>query len=63
MQSNSMPEGSTPQLGKSDPIVELLNEYGIPANRENYLELAYLGEPPEELSAEEELALPEEMRA
>lgn len=63
MQLNNTPEGSTPQLGKSDPIIELLNEYGIPVNRENYLELAYLGEPPEELGAEQELALPEQVRA
>ena len=31
---------------------------GIPATRENYLELAYMGDPPEELSAEQELELP-----
>ena len=63
MQSNSTPEGSTPQLGKSDPIIELLDEYGIPVNRENYLNLAYLGDPPEELGAEEELTLPEQLRS
>lgn len=63
MQSNNTPEESIPRLGKSDPIIELLDEYGIPVNRENYLNLAYLGEPPEELGAEQELALPEQVRA
>jgi len=35
---------------------------GIPVTRENYLNLVYLGRPPEELSAEEECELPEELQ-
>ena len=62
MQSNNTQGELNPQLGNSNPIIELLKEYGIPVNRENYLELAYLGEPPEELSAEEELELPEQLQ-
>ena len=62
MQSNNTQGELTPQLGNSNPVIELLKEYGIPVNRENYLELAYMGDVPEELSAEEELELPEELR-
>lgn len=53
----------TPQLGKSDPVVSLLKEYNIPVTRDNYLELAYLGEPPATLTAEQELELPESIRS
>ena len=62
MQSNNTQGELTPQLGKSDPIIQLLEEYSIPVNRENYLELAYLGEVPENLGAEQELQLPEQVR-
>ena len=34
----------------------------IPITRESYLKLAYMGEPPEELNAEEEMNLPPELR-
>jgi hypothetical protein len=34
----------------------------IPLTRKNYLELAYFGNPPDELSAEEEAELPEQFR-
>lgn len=61
MQSNNEQAASTPQLG-SDPVVQLMNKYQIPLNRQNYLDIAYFGEPPAELSAEEELELPEQFR-
>ena len=41
-----------------DAILEMMKRRGIPETRENYLALAYLGDPPQELSAEEELQLP-----
>jgi hypothetical protein len=34
----------------------------LPVTREDYLTLAYLGHPPEALSAEEEADLPKEVR-
>jgi hypothetical protein len=37
----------------------LQDKNNIPLTRENYLNLAYLGNPPEELCAEEESMLPE----
>ena len=61
MQSNNEQAASTPQLG-SDPVVQLMNKYKIPLNRKNYLDVAYFGEVPKELSAEEELELPEQFR-
>jgi hypothetical protein len=42
-----------------DPVLAMLKYYGIPVTRQNYLELAYCGHPPEELSAEEEADLAE----
>lgn len=38
-----------------DPLLSLMNEHNIPLTRENYLTLAYMGDPPEwcpELEAE-----------
>lgn len=53
----------TPQAGNNyNPVIEAMKKYKIPITRENYLDLAYMGEPPEELSAEEELELPEQLR-
>ena len=45
-----------------DDIVDALKKYGIPVTRENYLDLAYLGHPPE-MTAELEANLPEALRA
>lgn len=46
----------------TDFVLEKMKEEGIPMTRENYLELAYMGDPPEELDAEEESMLPEEFQ-
>jgi hypothetical protein len=46
----------------NDPVVKLMKRYQMPVTRENYLELAYMGEVPEELSAEQELALPKKLQ-
>jgi hypothetical protein len=47
---------------ESDGLVEQMSYYGIPITRENYLDLAYMGKPPAQLSAEEEASLPPEVR-
>lgn len=61
---SEMQAGSIPQRGKSDnDVINTMQKYGIPVTRENYLNLAYFGNPPAELSAEEELELPEEIRS
>jgi hypothetical protein len=41
--------------------VNWMKKNGIPVTRENYLDFAYLGNPPEELGPEEEAELPEEI--
>lgn len=41
-----------------DPVLEWMKANDVPLTRENYLNLAYMGDPPEELSAEEESELP-----
>lgn len=45
-----------------DPVLEFMKQNGIPETRENYLEIAYMGTPPDELDPEEEESLPEEFR-
>jgi hypothetical protein len=50
---------SCPVDNPQNVVLERMKSMGIPLTRENYLDLAYLGNPPEELSAEEEAELPE----
>jgi len=45
-----------------DGVLRFMKQHDIPLTRENYLDVAYLGNPPEELSAEEEAELPEEFQ-
>lgn len=46
-----------------DGTVKLLQQYGIPVTRENYLRLAFAGNPPEEpLDGEIEAELPRELQ-
>jgi hypothetical protein len=47
---------------EKDIVVEKLKKVGLPVTRENYLFFAYLGNPPEKLSAEEEAQLPRELQ-
>src|ERR1017187_9475535 len=49
-----------------DPILALMKEYGVELTRENYLRWQYLGQygdPPAELTAEEEAELPRQFRS
>jgi hypothetical protein len=50
------------EKGSGDGLIDLMRRYNIPITREKYLELAYLGDPPMELSAEEEANLPAILR-
>ena len=45
-----------------DDILKFMVEKGVPLTRENYLEIAYMGNPPIELDAEEEFDLPEQFQ-
>ena len=62
---------SNPQLGndiqgqeliEENGIVKMMIKFNIPLTRQNYLDLAYMGDVPEELSAEEEAEIPEEFQ-
>jgi hypothetical protein len=46
---------------RDDPLLALMRHYGIPVTRENYLELAYMGDEVE-LDAETESYLPLEIQ-
>jgi hypothetical protein len=45
-----------------DPVLAYLQKHGIEVTRENYLDIMFLGDPPDELSWEHELELPEALR-
>ena len=45
-----------------DPLVSLMQRFGIPVSRESYLDLAYFGEAPEPLGAELEADMPPELQ-
>jgi len=38
----------------NDCVIEFLRKHNIPLTRENYISVAYLGQPPDELDAEVE---------
>jgi hypothetical protein len=46
----------------STPLERLMRRLGVPVTRESYLDLDYAGEPPKELSAEQEMDLPDRLR-
>lgn len=62
MELNNLQAASTPQAGSEDGIEKMMIKFNIPLTRENYLDLAYMGDVPDELSAEEEAELPEHFR-
>ena len=45
-----------------DHILDFMKRHDIPITRENYLDIAYLGAPPDELDAETEADLPVELQ-
>lgn len=44
------------------PLLATMKRHGFPMTREGYLDLAYMGSPPEELGEEEEANLPPQFR-
>lgn len=46
------------QERKSSPVLDYMVRKGIKLTRANYLSLAYMGDPPELLGAEEEAEIP-----
>jgi hypothetical protein len=45
-----------------DHVQEYMKKHGVEQTRENYLDYAYLGNPPAKLGPEEEEQLPEEFQ-
>jgi len=62
MQQSNKLAASTNQLGKTDPVVQLMEKYDIEMTRENYIYYAFMGDVPKELGAEIEDELPEQFR-
>ena len=62
MKSKNMQVELPPQAGKNE-ITQLMEKSGLPMDRETYLEIAFFGEVPEELSAEQEADIPEMFKA
>jgi hypothetical protein len=60
--TSSKPPATSQSPDDTDPLVRIMRRHGIPVTRENYLDLAYMGQPPEELGPEEESELPEELQ-
>ena len=51
-----------PNVTEDNALSRLMNRLGIPVTRENYLDLAFMGEPPKELSHEQETDVPHHIR-
>jgi hypothetical protein len=45
-----------------DCVLRFMEQHNIPLTRENYIDVAFMGTPPEELDAEEEMNLPEQFQ-
>jgi hypothetical protein len=57
------PVESTRQPGSSeDGVLAVMRKFGLPMTREQYIDLAYLGQPPEVFGAELEEELPPQFR-
>jgi hypothetical protein len=46
----------------SQSILQFMEKHGIPMTREDYLDVLYMGTPPDVLDAEEEAELPPQFR-
>lgn len=63
MKSSDQQVESTPQSGsEQDFVLNLLKQFNLPVNRENYLGLAYPEGLPKGWGAENEMELPQELR-
>ena len=61
--SSTQPAASSRPTGlNNDPVLALLRRHNIPLTRDNYLDLAYGDDRPAQLSAEQEMDLPPQIR-
>jgi hypothetical protein len=56
------PPMMAPSADTDDGLLKLMRGFNIPITREDYLNLAYMGEPPAALTPEQEEELPPELR-
>ncbi len=59
---SSTQQAASPLPHGSDEILSLLKRAGLPVTRDEYLKVAYFGEPPKEWTAELEAELPKELQ-
>ncbi|MGA7553137.1 MAG: hypothetical protein WA274_24400 [Candidatus Acidiferrales bacterium] len=45
----------------NDIVLQLMIEKGVPLTRQNYLDIAYMGAPPDEIGGEIEASIPKEI--
>lgn len=50
-------------MNNTDAVLDKMKKLGLEHTRENYLDLAYMGAPPEHLDVETEAELPEEFQS
>jgi hypothetical protein len=55
-------QGGSGHRSGTTPLERLMHRFGVPVTRESYLALDHAGQPPSELSAEQEMDLPERLR-
>ena len=55
-------EESNTHHGSWEGLVNLMKVAGVPVTREHFLNLAYMGHPPEQLTPEQEEELPPSLR-
>jgi hypothetical protein len=46
----------------TDIVLQRMKEYNVPLTRQNYLDMAYMGNPPDEIGGEIEASIPQEIR-
>jgi hypothetical protein len=56
------PRQTGPYTGTEDGVLALMRRYKMPMTRENYIQLAFMGEPPAEWTPEHEADLPPQFR-
>lgn len=50
------------RISMYDCVLDWMKREGVPLTRENYLDVAYMGNPPEEIGGEIEASIPQEIR-
>lgn len=62
IRSSKKQGASAPQRGLQEALVSLMRRTGVPLTRKAYLDLEFHGHPPEKLTVEQELDMPDMFR-